>query len=244
MDRNSWALCPFQSIFPRVSFLAFPSTHRVTLIATSYWERSKRKMFNETSELVPCRYDRNSHESSIPVCTEISPALWCPPAFAASLVGHWICVPRRLQLKHLTESSALDLSLKTSLTRCGIRRKACDANCWQHCSTMDVTQKALVHFVLILREGGWLGFATSSSTFVFFFFFLKSFPKGHMTAVRVGLWSQEGDLSIPVVTGGLFYYFVLEFFFNLVWGGIVTEWCSCALCSLAGLSSQLDLWVM
>lgn len=183
MDRSSWAPCPFQYIFPHVSFLAYPSTLRVTLTATSYWGRSNRKTFSETSELMPCRCDRNSHGSSTPVCMEISPALWCLPALTASLVGHWLCVPRRLlltQLKQLTESSALDLSLKMSLTRCGIRREACDANCWQHCSTMDVTQKALVHFVLILREGegGWLGFAT------FFFFFLrkKNIPQRHMTA--------------------------------------------------------------
>lgn len=101
MDRRSWALCPFQYIFPHVSFLTFPSTHRMTLIATSYWKRSNTKMFSETSELMPCRYDRNSHESSILVCIEISPALWCLPAFAASLVGHWICVPRRLLLTQL-----------------------------------------------------------------------------------------------------------------------------------------------
>lgn len=168
MARNSWALGPFQYIFPHVSFLAFPSTHRMTPITSSYWGGSNRKMCSETSELMPCRYDRNSHGSTIPVCMEMPPALWCLPALAASLVGHWICVPRRLlltQLKHLTESSALDLSLKMSLTHCGIRRKACDANCWQHCSTMGVTQKALVHFVLILREGGWLAVAN------FFFFF-------------------------------------------------------------------------
>lgn len=160
MDRNNWALCPFQCIFPHVSFLAFPSPHRVTLTATSYRERSNRKMFSEISELMPFRYDGNSHESSRPVCMEISPALWCFPAFPACLVGHWICVPRRLlltQLKHLTESSALDLSLKTSLTRCDIRRKACDANCWQHCSAMNVHSPSTFCFNF---ERGRLGFAS------------------------------------------------------------------------------------
>lgn len=73
---------------------------------------------------------------------------------------------------------------------------------------------APVHFVLILREGG----------LDLLLFSFKSLPKGCMRAVRGELWSQEGDFSIPVVSGGLFDYFGLVWVFcYLVWGFFVTE---------------------
>lgn len=73
---------------------------------------------------------------------------------------------------------------------------------------------APVHFVLILREGG-LDLLLLS---------FKSLPKGCMRAVRGELWSQEGDFSIPVVSGGFFDYFGLVWVFCcLVWVFFVTE---------------------
>lgn len=182
MDRNNWALCPFQYIFPQVSFLVFPSTHRVALIATSYWERSNRKMFRETSELVPYSYDGNSQESSRPVCIEISPALWCFPAFTACLVGHWICVPRRLLLAQTPHREQCPWSVIKNVLDMLWHQEGRLVMLIAGSTVLPWMFTAPVHFVLILREGG--------LDLLFLFLFFRSLPKGCMRAVRGGLWGR------------------------------------------------------